>query len=83
MPPVKVGLSIFTITVTIYKFPRNHCEVPLDKLDSTVKRKRLRCIICRAKCGTKCDLCSVPICSSDVRFECWNDFHMQREYDVQ
>ncbi len=49
---------------------------------------RLICQICKRKSSFKCMKCSsdghpLDLCSSSTQRQCWNQYHVQREFDLQ
>ena len=49
--------------------------------------RRLRCRICKRKSSFKCMKCSsdghpLVLCSSSTQRQCWNQYHVQREFDL-
>ena len=58
----------------------------LEASDTRSKDRRLKCRICLKKTSYKCDKCSgtgdpFAICKPAIS-DCWNDYHLKREYDV-
>ena len=59
----------------------------ISSKDSSSKDQRLKCRICGKKTSFKCSKCSSPgdhlvICCPDTGRQCWNQYHITREYDL-
>ena len=75
-----------TMTVTSLKKGTHNIQ-RISLKNSSSKDQRLKCRICDKKTSFKCSKCSSPgdplvICCPDTDRQCWNQYHITREYDL-
>ena len=65
----------------------SHALKRISASESSSKEGRLKCRICHKKTSFMCSKCSSPgdpfaLCSPETGKDCWNEFHIAREYDI-
>ena len=65
----------------------SHAAGKILRSETTSRDQRLRCRICKRKSSFKCMKCSsdghpLVLCPANSQRQCWNDYHIQREFDL-
>ena len=87
-PKVRLRTNKRSLEMTLAS-PRKgrHEEERISASESTSRERRLKCRMCHKKTSFKCLKCSSPddplvLCSNKTGRNCWNEYHIAREYDL-